>query len=210
MRAFIVAVCCISGALYAQVLPPGGATDAPWRPGTAVDVSWDDALDATTVDIELFDAARQQRITVAQQVDAKPRTAGIMLPDSLRPGNHYVVLIRDAAQPSRYVRSSGYIPVAPALARVRPTDVPERHAQRAEYAVAPNPTPASAVLTWDVLGVRKIRITGSDGIVRLERDVEPMDRRLVIPSDRWASGTYVVELLGSTDAIGRILLVAVR
>lgn len=209
MRIIITMLCSITIA-GAQVMPSGGQTDSPWRPGTAVDISWDNTLEAATVDIDLYDAARRQRITLARGIDGRQRTTGVVLPDSLRAGDHYLVFISDATTPSTYVRSSGYVPISPSLTHVRPTDVPEKRAEREAYTLAPNPTTASAVLTWDVLGVRRIRVTGGDGVTRLERDVEPMDRRLAMPSDRWASGTYVVELVGATTVIGRILMVVVR
>lgn len=209
MRIIITMLCSIT-IVGAQVMPSGGQTDSPWRPGTAVDISWDNTLEAPTVDIDLYDAARRKRIALARGIDGRQRTTGVVLPDSLPPSDHYLVFIRDATTPSSYVRSSGYVPIWPSLTIVRPTDVPETQPNREAFTLAPNPTTASAVLTWDVLGVRRIRVIGADGVARLERDVEPLDRRLVMPSDRWASGTYVVELMGATSVVGRILMVVVR
>jgi hypothetical protein len=209
MRLIITMLCSITIA-GAQVSPSGGQTDSPWRPGTAVDISWDNTLEAPSVDIDLYDAARRRRIALARGIDGRQRTTGVVLPDSLPHGDHYLVFITDATTPSTYVRSSGYVPISPSLTRVRPTDVPETRPDREAYSLAPNPTTASAVLTWDVLGVRRIRVIGADGVARLERDVEPMDRRLVMPSDRWASGTYIVELVGATSVIGRLLMAVVR
>lgn len=210
MRIIITIMCCALSSLGAQVMPSGGKTDAPWRPGTAVDISWETTLEAPVVDVELYDATRCVRTVLARGIDGRQRTTGLVLPDTQASGDHFLVFVRDASNPSIYIRSAGYVPIAPALTRVRPTDIPDVGQGHTAYTIAPNPTTASAVLTWDVLGVRTIRVTGSDGVVRLERDVEPLDRRLVMPSDRWVSGTYVVELMGATTMIGRLLLVVVH
>jgi hypothetical protein len=215
MRPFILLVlhligCYLNGSVGAQVMPSGGRTDVVWRPGTAVDVSWGDQFSASSVNIELYDAARQRRTVVAKGVDARLRTTGIVLPDSLSPGKHYLVFVRDAANNASYIRSTGYLPVEQSLARIRPTDVPNTDSLPLAFAIAPNPTTASSVLTWDMVGVRRIRVTGSDGVVRLEKDVEPTDRRLAIPSDTWLSGTYVLELIGPMHVLGRSLIVVVH
>lgn len=201
---------CVVMSVGAQVHPSGGRADIVWRPGTAVDVSWSEAFAAGSVDIELYDANRRSRLLIARGVDGRRRSTGVVLPDSLRPGKHYVLFVRDAADASRYLRSAGYIPVEAALARAGATDVAEVDLRQPQFFIAPNPTMASAVLTWDMIGVRRVRVSGADGVVRLEKDVEATDRRLVLPSDKWLSGTYVVELISSTHVVGRSLMVVVH
>lgn len=207
MKTIIMVLWLAIGSLHAQVLPDGGLSDAPWRPGTAVDVTWRNVIDAAFVDIELWDASRMTTTTLARRVSARAQTYGVMLPDTLRAGTHYVLRIRNSDNPSAKMTSAGYLPIAPSLAPLHPTSVTDSEATRTALVIAPNPTPASALLTWDQANVRTVRVTGSDGVVRMDRDVESIERRIVLPSDRWASGSYVVELIGATGPIGRMLFV---
>jgi hypothetical protein len=207
MKTTILVLCLAMGSLHAQVLPEGGHTDAPWRPGAAVDIVWRNVIEAKNVDIELWDATRRVAITIARNVPARLQSHGVILPDTLRPGSYYVVRIRDRDKPDLCMVSTGYVPVAPALQRIRTTDVEQNDRSRTTTTIAPNPTAASALVMWEYDGVRKVRVTGSDGVVRMDRDVESTERRIVLPSDRWVSGSYVVELVGAQGVIGRMLLV---
>lgn len=207
MKTIIMVLWLAIGSLHAQVLPDGGMSDAPWRPGTAVDVTWRNVIDAEVVDIELWDALRLTATTLAKRVNARAQTHGVMLPGTLQAGTHYVLRVRNSDKPNAVMTSAGFLPIMPAIAPVQTTTVDEADTARAASVIAPNPTPASALLTWEHSGVRKVRVTGSDGVVRMDRDVESVERRIVLPSDRWASGSYVVELIGATGPIGRMLFV---
>ena len=93
---------------WAGVWPGGGTMPRPLRQGSVVDISWDNALHAERVDIELWDGERRQFTTIASGLPTSTTRIPWTIPATVNPGRMYRFVVRDAAKRSRADFSTGF------------------------------------------------------------------------------------------------------
>lgn len=180
-----------------SVRTPSSSSSIPV--GTSVTIQWTNDLEASRVDVELWDGVRQSTTVIASGVPAQQRELAWTIPTSLEEGARYRVFVRDGQRRSRTMQSIGFLTFRKRFPM--PTTVEAYSSNPTELDVAPMPASEKIRLTW-IEPMKHIEIVDLQGTI-LHR-IEPADGAsgCVLNVTELGTGSYCV--VGHTRAGGLV------
>ncbi len=191
--------------LNAGVWPGGGTLQRPLRQGSIVDVSWDNAMHAERVDIELWDGERRQFTTIASGLPTSTTRLAWMIPATVNPGRMYRFVVRDASQRLRAEFSTGFHEIYKASGFVTTVDDPTSMTDT--LLVTPFPSHDRARVAWTGVDAMSIDIVDLQGVTVMHIKPELATRACVVSTGSLQSGPYTVVLTLTNGKAHRSALV---
>ncbi|MBU3679077.1 MAG: hypothetical protein FGM32_05660 [Candidatus Kapabacteria bacterium] len=114
--------------------------------GTSVTIHWTNDLEASHVDVELWDGVRQSTMAIASGLPAQQRDFAWTIPTTLEEGSRYRIVVRDAQRHSRTMHSVGFFTFLKRA--LMPTSVDVYSSDPTEMNVAPTPASEKIRITW--------------------------------------------------------------
>lgn len=180
-----------------SVRTPCSSTSIPV--GTPLTIHWTNDLEASRVDVELWDGVRQSTTVIASGLSAQQRELAWTIPTNLEEGARYRVIVRDGQRRSRTMQSIGFLTLH--KRSPMPTTVDEYSSNQIELEVAPMPASEKIRLTW-IEPMKHIDIVDLQGtIVRRMEPAEGASGCVVNVTDL-GIGSY--SLVGHTRAGGLV------
>lgn len=176
-----------------SVRTPSSSSSIPV--GTSVTIHWTNDLEASRVDVELWDGVRQSTTVIASGISAHQREVAWTIPTSLEEGARYRVIVRDGQRRSRTMQSIGFLTLR--KRSLMPTTVEAYSSNPTELDVAPMPASEKVRLTW-IEPMKHIEIVDLQGTIL--RRMEPADGAsgCVLSVTDIGTGTY--SIVGHTSA----------
>ncbi|MFM8771780.1 MAG: GPI anchored serine-threonine rich family protein [Candidatus Kapaibacterium sp.] len=195
---FAILLLCGSAAMADVAVRTPGASSTVTT-GTSIVVHWTNDLEATLVDVELWDGMRQSSTVIASGVPAQQREFAWTIPTTLNEGSRYRIVIRDAEQRSRTIHSVGFMTLR--KQSLMPTSVEAYSSDPTELNVAPMPAAEKIRLTW-IEPMKHIEIVDLQGTIL--RRMEPADGASGCVLNVTDMGTGSYSIVGHTRAGGMI------
>ena len=189
----------------AGVWPGGGALPRPLRQGSVVEISWDNAIHAERVDVELWDGERRQFTTIASGLPTSTTRVAWTIPATVNPGRMYRFVVRDAAKRSRADFSTGFHEIHKALGFV--TTVEDPLSMMDSLLVTPFPSHDRARVAWTSADASSIDVVDLQGVVVMHIKPELSTRACVVTTGSLQSGPYTVVLTLANGKVHRCPLV---
>lgn len=167
--------------------------------GTSILVHWTNDLEATRVDVELWDGARQSTTVIASGIPAEQREVTWTIPSTLEEGSRYRIVVRDVQQRSRTMHSIGFITLR--RLSLMPTSVEAYSSDPAELSIAPMPAAEKIRLTW-VEPMKHVEIVDLHGTVLRRMELAEGANGCVMNVTDMGTGSYSV--VGHTQT-GRLV-----
>lgn len=176
--------------LHAGVWPSGGELEAPLFPGATVDISWDNAIEADTVRIELWDGERHVFRTLTTQSSTVRPFLRWTIPDDVHPGDLYRFVVRDVRNPARAEFTMGFH-------RIRgrgdvALTVEDEPGMKADLLVSPLPADERARIAWTKYDVVSIDVVDMQGATVQHIEPPRSTRACVAVLGAIRTGSYVV------------------
>lgn len=191
--------------MFAGVWPSGGALPTPLRQGSQVEITWDDALHAERVDVELWDGERRQFTSIARNVSSRSSRVSWVIPSTIMPGGLYRFVVRDASQPARTDFSTGFHGIS--LAADFATTVEDELIHGDSLLVTPFPTSDRARVAWTKHDAASIEIVDLQGLTVSYTQPASSTRACVVNTASFQSGQYTVILRLTNGTVQRSPLV---
>lgn len=176
--------------LHAGIWPSGGALASPMFPGATVAITWDNALEADTIRLELWDGEHRLYRTITTLLGSNSREYVWTIPTDIHPGALYRFVLRDVQNPSRAEYSLGFHRI---LSRgdvaLTVEDDPAFHA---ELVVSPLPADERARIAWTKLDAISIDVIDMAGAIAYHSEPQRSTRACVALLGAVRSGSYVV------------------
>ncbi|MBM4179073.1 MAG: hypothetical protein FJ211_07050 [Ignavibacteria bacterium] len=186
--------------LNAGVWPAGGALYQPLQVGSAVEITWDRALSADHVDIQMWDGDKRMFHPIASGVSVGRTAYTWVIPQSITPGKLYRFVVRDAANPHRAEFSTGFHEILSAGSVA--TTVDPEYPETELLIVSPLPADDRARIAWKDYDALSIDVIDIQGTVRQTLVPPPSTRACVLLTHALNSGQYSIML---RRADGRII-----
>lgn len=139
-----------------EVYPSGGHGAAPIGVGSVIPIRWTNDLEATSVDLVLWNGALQQWTEIARNVPADQGEYHWQVPSSVVPGDRYRVGVRDAARPIRTLFSASWLSIG--LPAPLVTGVANQIDHGMDVHVSPLPASDRVTVTWTDRQVERLEI----------------------------------------------------
>lgn len=191
--------------LLAGVWPGGGTLPRPLRQGSVVEISWDNAIHAERVDVELWDGERRQFTTIASGLPTSTTRVAWTIPATVNPGRMYRFVVRDAAKRSRADFSTGFHEIHKASGFV--TTVEDPLSMMDSLLVTPFPSHDRARVAWTSADASSIDVVDLQGVVVMHIKPELSTRACVVTTGSLQSGPYTVVLTLANGKVHRCPLV---
>lgn len=182
----------------AGVWPSGGTLATPLRAGVNVDLTWDQALHAERIDLELWDGVRRRFTPIAAQVQSQLGRYTWTIPQTIAPGGLYRIVIRDSRLPKRAEFSLGFHEIHQQggyATTVEPEDYVNEH-----LLVTPLPADEKARIAWTAADATHIDVVDVQGNVQHRISPPAETRACVLQTNNLGSGQYSV-VLYRTDGV---------
>lgn len=186
----ILATLCALSTLNAGVWPAGGELEYSLFPGATVHVTWDNALEADTVRIELWDGERHVFRTLSTMATTTQPRYSWTIPPDVHPGSLYRFVVRDAQNPARAEFSAGFHQIR-SRGDVALT-VEDDPATTAELVVSPLPASERARIAWTKFDAVSIDLVDMQGAVVQRIEPPRSTRACVAMLSGVRTGSYVV------------------
>lgn len=178
----------------AHIWPSGGATEIPLVPGKTVTITWDDALVAERVTLELWDGDRSTSTVIAANIPAVPRRYEWTIPSDQPMGSKYRFVLRNTLRPRIATLSQGFIQLnvpSPLVNNVNGEGAEKHH-------ISVHPMPASDAISvkWSMSGSSMIEIRDVRGLLMWSREVHPASSTMEIDVRNIPTGMYTLVVLG--------------
>ena len=182
----------VTTTLSAGVWPSGGTFATPLRQGATVHITWDQSLHAERINIELWDGEQRLFTPIAISVAASNEQLAWTIPNTVRPGGMYRIVVRDADQPKRAEFSSGFHSIGSSSPFA--TTVEDQTSTPDSLFVTPFPAVDRARVAWTRHDASSIDIIDLQGAVVLHIEPAQSTRSCVVHTSELLSGTYSVML----------------
>ena len=136
--------------------------------GTSVTIHWTNDLEASIVNVELWDGVRQSTMVIASGLSGQQRELAWTIPSTLEEGSRYRIVVRDAQRQWRTMHRVGFLTLRKRA--LMPTSVEVYSSDPKEMVVAPMPASENIRLTW-LEPMRHIEIVDLQGTIL--RRMEP-------------------------------------
>ena len=136
-----------SSPMFADVHPSGGFGDQPLTPGSIVEITWDDALQAEFVDVGLWNGDLGHLTILATAVDATNGAYEWNIPATQHPGGRYRFVVRDAARPIRAEFSASWVSIGLPQPVVASVDLEIDHGT--DIRCSPLPAGDHVTVSWE-------------------------------------------------------------
>ncbi len=143
----VILIAVLSSVASADVLPSGGFGAEPLGPGSQVTIRWNDDLQATAVDVGIWNADLQQLMLLATNLDAGLGEYVWTIPATQPPGDRYRFVVRDAARPIRSEFSPSWVPMGRPQPLVANVDAEIDHG--ADVRCSPIPAGDHVTVSWE-------------------------------------------------------------
>lgn len=208
MIKFLVLIVLSTSSSLAGIWPAGGSFPSPIRQGSQVEITWDQALHADLVDIELWDGERRTYIPVAYSVRSKEAHYLWVVPMSVSPGSLYRFVLRDASDKKRTDYSWGFHTILNASELTTTVEDDMHHAD--SLFVSPFPAVDRARIAWTGHDAMAIDVIDLQGVTMLHIKPETATRACAIPVSALQNGTYAVVLRFMNGTTRRSTLIVSR
>ncbi|MCX6140884.1 MAG: hypothetical protein NTX15_08670 [Candidatus Kapabacteria bacterium] len=180
----------IATSAYAHVWPSGGASEKQLLPGSSVPVTWDNAMIVDRVTVELWDGERGLFRTIATGIPASQRRYEWVIPHDQQTGTLFRFVVRDHANPSIALFSSGFLSIVspqPLVSGIR-----DETMSSSQIMVDPTPAVDKITVVWDVHDVELVEVRDLQGQLRWSRAVNIASTSLDVDVREFAPGMYTI------------------
>lgn len=185
-------LCCANAAVViAQVEPSGGVQAVTLVPGATVEIEWEDDLQASRVDLALWNGDEGRETLIATNIETTPGFYEWQIPSSTPPGERYRFVVRDHQQPRRAIRSRSWVTIN----RVQPhVSTMKEEQPPSQMQLFPMPAHDDLTITWSGHDVDQIDILDLEQRVLQRWDVDLGDTSKQVDIRTLPTGTYVIRL----------------
>lgn len=176
--------------MFAHVWPSGGALEHPLMPGERITITWDDALEAGLLDIELWDGERGTSTTLGKSIDASLHKFEWLIPDDQPRGLYFRFVVRNTLRPTIAVFSMGFSSIDPQRTLVSSIDSDAPTAPSVN--ISPVPANNELQLVWNTEDVVSIEVQDVSGRSYLRQTVDPTTRTLHLDVGAVPNGIYAL------------------
>ncbi len=140
----------------ATVFPMGGVRLAPYHPGRTMTIGWDDELQASHVDIGIWDGVASRLTMIATRISTTEGSYVWSIPHDVVPGDRYRIMVRDADAPLRAQYSAGYLSIG---ISPRPIATSVKHIDEGlDVHTSPFPAAEHLTVSWKDREVEKVEL----------------------------------------------------
>lgn len=178
---------CFPALADVAVRTPGSSSSIPV--GTSITIHWTNDLDASTVDVELWDGVRQSSMMIASGLPAQQREIAWTIPTTVEEGSRYRIVLRDAQRHWRTMHSVGFLTLQ--KRSLMPTSVDAYSSDPKEMDVAPMPASENIRLTW-VEPMKHIEVVDLQGTILRRIEPAPGASGCVLNVTDLGTGSYSI------------------